>query len=447
MLAAIVGLAAALRLGGLGAESFWWDEVLTTYSAREPVTQVIKSVRNHENAPPLYFIVVNLWAKCFGMSDLSLRLPSALMGIATVALLWRVGKELFDNTIGLTDAALLAVSPIHIAYSQEARMYALLVSLLTLNLWAVVRVMRSGSMRWQVAYVATAAMALLTHTFAAFTLLTVNLFWLGRFMRRGQTGVTWRRWLTLNAAVLVLFGPWAPATLEVARMGLPWLAKSTTWREAVTGYSGIVLAWPMIGLSALAITRAWRMRDDRVLLLILLATVPVFGPIAYGQFTTRYGIAALIGWTMLAAYGASAVGRWMCIVLVAVAAANWAMTSTLGHPRYVNYTPKADVRGAIRFISGRANPQNGVVAGSRGIWHVAEHYTQGTAFRVVDGMDALPSTASDHVWLIEPAGPYRVIPGYDERSRLPLEGVIVRELWRREEPATTPSVPSTYPRN
>jgi hypothetical protein len=510
MLLAIVGLAAVLRLGGLGAESFWWDEVLTTYSAREPLTQVIQSVRNHENAPPFYFIVLNLWAKCFGMSDLSLRLPSALMGIATVALLCGVGTALFDgedaggkgadaegistdpggipkdtrgfrtNTggirgfaarearrlipgaggsprstrrsrVGLTCAALLALSPIHIAYSQEARMYALLVLLLTLNLWAAVRVMRTGSTRGQAAYVITAALALLTHTFAAFTLLAVNLFWLVRFVRRGQTGVTWRRWILLNAAVIVLFGPWVPATLEVARMGLPWLSKSTTFRDAMVGYAGgVVPAIALAGLAGIAIVRAWRWRDDRVMLLALLALVPLIGPIAYGTFTTRYGIAALIGLTMLVACGAAEMGRWACVTVVLLAAVTWGMTSTLGHARFLNFTPKADVRGAMALVKQRASERDVVVAGTRGIWHVMERYAPGSGVRIFMDANAFAGERAERVWVIAPngiTGPDLPMTGYEVKGRTALEGVDVLELRRDAEPATTQSVPSTYPRN
>src|SRR5439155_19528002 len=88
-------VASILRLGGIGAESLWHDEVLTAYSAQVPLTQVIASVRSHETAPPGYLILINVWSKIAGLSDVALRLPSALIGIATVILLWRFGAELF----------------------------------------------------------------------------------------------------------------------------------------------------------------------------------------------------------------------------------------------------------------------------------------------------------------------------------------------------------------
>src|SRR5687767_5524719 len=102
ILLALLLLGTALRLHGLAAQNFWHDEVLTVVSAQAPVAKVVDSVRQTENCPPAYFIVINLWSKAFGISDASLRLPSALFGIITIATLYRLGKELFDETVALT---------------------------------------------------------------------------------------------------------------------------------------------------------------------------------------------------------------------------------------------------------------------------------------------------------------------------------------------------------
>ena len=445
LLVAVVVVGAVLRLGGLGAESLWWDEVLTTYSAREPLSRVIGAVRGHENAPPLYFIVANVWAKAFGMSDVAMRMPSALLGVASIVVIYRLAAEMFDRPIGLTAAALLAVSPIHIAYSQEARQYSLMVFLLIVCTWAFVRMMRNGSGASQIAYVVTAAAALLTHTFAAFTLVGLNAFWLVRLARRRETGVTLRRWIMLNAAVVLLFGPWLPATMEVARMGLPWLTKSTPFHEALAGYMGLIAGLPMIGLGGFAIGMGLRRRDDRVLLLVLLALLPVLGPIAHGAFTTRYGIASLTGLLILVAYGAASIGRWACIAIVVIAAANWVIKSSLGHARYPNYTQKIDVKSAARHVFKHPQPGEVVVAGSRGIWHVLEHYTRGGKVALFEDIS---KTDAERLWFVAPAEAAAPPPGYEVVASRVFDGVVVMNLHRvPTEPATTRGVPSTYPAN
>src|SRR4029434_4285971 len=109
----------------------------------------------------------------------------------------------------------------------------------------------------------------------------------------------------------------------------------------MASYAGGYVALGVVGiLTICAAYRAWKDRDDRVVLLLLLTLTPVIGGLAYGMCITRYGIAAVIGIVLLSARGASSINRTACIIVVALAAANWAITSSLGHPRYPDYTPK-----------------------------------------------------------------------------------------------------------
>src|SRR4051812_13536506 len=69
LLLSILVVGAVPRLVGIGAQSLWYDEWLTSKSAQVPFTRVIASVRDNENCPPLYFVVVNAWSKAFGTSE------------------------------------------------------------------------------------------------------------------------------------------------------------------------------------------------------------------------------------------------------------------------------------------------------------------------------------------------------------------------------------------
>lgn len=460
-----------LRLGGIGTESLWYDETLTAATVQAPVGHVISEVRSRENAPPFYFVVINLWTKVFGLSDTSLRLPSALFGIATIALLYFFGTELFGDgfplirgsgaspehsrqeplrgnawarrpshvnatTIALTAAALLALSPIHIAYSQEARSYTLVVLLVLVCTWSFTQILKSGSGRSQRAYVLTAALSLYTHTFAAFTLLALNLFYLYLLLRKLPTGVSPRRWIVLQLAILLLFGPWLPATIEVARMGLPWMLKPTPLVEAMQGCAGSAIGAIVLGaLIALACYRGLRERDHRIALLLLLTTIPVVAPIVYGTFTTRYGLPALIGLTLLSAYGAAALGRWACIALVLLACGGWLATSTLGHARYPGYTHKIDVRPAAEYVLSHARQGDAAdVQISRPIYHAFLHYTRNRPFPLVENLE---TTQQDRIWLAVPTrNAAAASPGfkrYEVLSEHAWDGVVLFELRRKPD--------------
>src|SRR5437764_1020969 len=93
----IILVAALFRLVRITGESLWADEILTVRSATAPFTHVIEVVRQIENAPPLYFVLMNRWVAVFGYSDFSLRFPSALAGIAAIVVIARLGGRLFNE--------------------------------------------------------------------------------------------------------------------------------------------------------------------------------------------------------------------------------------------------------------------------------------------------------------------------------------------------------------
>src|SRR5438477_11958731 len=97
VLALVVTVGAICRLTRLTHESIWNDEALTIQSATVPFTQVLQAVRTYENLPPLYFVLLNRWVALFGSSDFSLRLPSALCGVAAIVSVFFLAKELFAS--------------------------------------------------------------------------------------------------------------------------------------------------------------------------------------------------------------------------------------------------------------------------------------------------------------------------------------------------------------
>ena len=89
---------------------------------------MLSTIARTESTPPLYYALAWLWAKLFGHGEAGLRSLSAVVGTLTVPVAWRAGGELFGAArAGLVAAALVAVNPYFVWYSQEARSYSLLV--------------------------------------------------------------------------------------------------------------------------------------------------------------------------------------------------------------------------------------------------------------------------------------------------------------------------------
>jgi len=166
LLAAIVILAAALRFYSLSNKGLWCDEVNMIMSS-------LGEAAPGENPghPFLYFLVlrISMW---FGRSEFIVRLPAAIAGIAAIPLIYQTGKMLLSKEVGLVSAFLLAVSPHHIHYSQEAHSYALFTFLSLLSLLCLWRAAGSEHTRHWIAFGLSIGCTLMCHFFGFFVLLS-----------------------------------------------------------------------------------------------------------------------------------------------------------------------------------------------------------------------------------------------------------------------------------
>jgi mannosyltransferase len=170
-LAAILLVAAALRLPTLGSQSLWYDEAFTpVHVLHASLGATLHSVSQTENSPPLWYVLEWGFTRVLGTGAVALRLLSALAGLATVPLAWGVGRELAGRRAAAATALLVAVNPLFVWYSQEARVYGLFVFTATLALWCFLRALRDPTPRRLAAFAASGALALLTHYFAVFLL-------------------------------------------------------------------------------------------------------------------------------------------------------------------------------------------------------------------------------------------------------------------------------------
>ena len=139
LLAAIVAVAIFLRFDNLGGPSYWLDEILgqivMARSAELPFWRWLGGV--HPQHGPLYYLT-QLLGRAAGEGEWAGRLCAALFGTATVPLLWITARRATGDTVTAAACALLlAVSPLHVYYSREARPYALLILLTTALLLAI----------------------------------------------------------------------------------------------------------------------------------------------------------------------------------------------------------------------------------------------------------------------------------------------------------------------
>ncbi len=193
--------------------------------------------------PPFYFLALHPWIKAFGTSLFSLRLPSALLGTASVLLLWMLARRECGRGTALLAAALLALSGFHAFWSQMARMYALATFLILLSTWLLIRVVEDGGRRWRVAYTLTTVAALWTHVYCWPMLLGQIIWSTARAIARRERALALPAQLT---ALIVSFPvialavhqspktEWAEPMLEFFEFGYLFNSGSFRFGEAPT---------------------------------------------------------------------------------------------------------------------------------------------------------------------------------------------------------------------
>jgi 4-amino-4-deoxy-L-arabinose transferase-like glycosyltransferase len=220
LLLSLVFLAFALYTFRLDYQSLWYDEGFSVYLARMSLGE-ITSRTAHDIHPPFYYYLLHSWVLPFGSTEFSLRFLSAIFGVLTISLMWALGKRLLGENGGLLSAALVAVSPLFLWYSQEARMYTLVTFLCLLSTYLLLRIVGGSGRRalmWA-AYVLTNIVAVYTHFYAFFVLAFQFLFFFCWWVlwSRGQIRQRWPAMVSLlvcQATVVGAYLPWSGFVLQ-----------------------------------------------------------------------------------------------------------------------------------------------------------------------------------------------------------------------------------------
>lgn len=216
----ITAMAAAVRFATLGVQGLDHDESVTAVGVLHPsLGGTISAVAQLERTPPLYYVFEWLWTQAlgFGTDPTSLRFLSAVFGTLTVPVAFLAARELSSSRrAGVFAAALVALNPFLVFYSQEARAYALLVLLVALGLYVFARALARPTRGRLALWAFVSILAIWTHYFAVFTVVpeAAWLFWAIRPRRRPFAAV---------AAVGVLGGALLP--LAVSQQG----SNATEW--------------------------------------------------------------------------------------------------------------------------------------------------------------------------------------------------------------------------
>jgi len=229
----LLAIALLLRLPFL-TQSLWLDEAIEAL-ALKGYYGPLSTYSLSDFQPPLYHYLLKVWTNLAGYSELALRTPSLVAGVALVAVTYKLGERLHSQQVGLIAGLLVTTNPLLIYYSQEGRTYMLTTLFVTLSFYHLVRLLKNKNTPVQSAiYYVLSTIAILWTSYLACFVVLLQLGYL-LYLRRFDLAR-----LTLLALISLL--PWVlPFTRSLA-LGLGDATASPEWGKVVGGISGKALA-------------------------------------------------------------------------------------------------------------------------------------------------------------------------------------------------------------
>lgn len=222
-----VAIAAGAVLRFVANSPMWLDEALTANIAELDPSRLLDALRA-DGHPPLYYLMLHGWMQVVGTSDLAVRALSGVLSLASLPLVWLIGRRIGGVPLAWIATGALAMSPFALRYATENRMYSL-VGLLVLAGWLLVDDLWRRTSAWRVVALALVSGALLlTHYWSLFLLGALGLVVVARWLRTSGAERSTAGWIVVGVVAGGLaFAPWLPSFLEqLSSTGTPWATAS-----------------------------------------------------------------------------------------------------------------------------------------------------------------------------------------------------------------------------
>lgn len=358
-----------LRLAFLGADSLWLDEAYSVSHVLQHGAGEVWHTSVDPNHPSLYFVVLWFALHVGGVSEAMARLPSAIASVCSLALAYLLSRRLGMSTRAAVVATLLmAYAPLDVWYAQEARMYAMVT--LTALIFAVALTIDS----WPGA--ALAAVALTIGLYVDFTMVALSAvitsLWFVHWWYAGRSAGS-LAWVVFASIVgwTAFLPEWSHLGEVLRRIDtVPLLVNLHRWFgvRITPGPPAVAIVALMAVAAAIAAAavrsglRNQRFRSTWAWLLwagFVAATVAFMVPRGYSakQFlSTGWPFVALVaGWTLTdgapPTNRSPALGDWRLPIAIGVSVIAAIVTVA---------TPRADWRGAVRYLNERTARTGGV---------------------------------------------------------------------------------------
>lgn len=236
----------------LGYQALGPSEAYSALAAAQPTAGAVahNAMEFDPGKPVLYHLLLHWYCRWFGTSETALRAFSLTFGMATVALVFAYGRELFGPQVGLAAAAIWAFNPLALLIARWARMYSMFVAFTLAHLLAMAKLRRSATTMRTVAAGVLGAAMLYSHLAAVF-IIGADLIVVVREFRRDRRSISWPA-VTIALLLSVPFMPAAAAQSKALLFGhwLDWIGVhhgSIATCVLAAGLAATVLLWLSLG--------------------------------------------------------------------------------------------------------------------------------------------------------------------------------------------------------
>ena len=412
--------AAAIVLRGIGLDSgLWYDEIITLVeSARLPFYDIVTRFPGN-NQHTLFSVLGHFSIQVFGEHAWSLRLPAALLGAASVPVLYGLALRLTSRREAILASVLLACSYHAVWFSQNARGYSALAFLTLLSTWLLLRSLEHRTMGAATAYAVAAALGVYAHLTFVFVVISHAICASASLLSvRSSAATTRQQWRTVAIAfalsgifTLVLY---APVLLDVKQF---FVDRPSPMAVATPRWAALELLRGLrIGLGAgigarvaatLLVAGLWSyVRQSWLVagLFVLPGVVTVAGAVALQRPIFPRFLFFLIGFGLLIIVrGASEVGGWLAgkrgparAAGLIAAIAILSLYSLIPNYRY----PKQDFEGAMQLVE--TSRRDGDVIATAGLTSIVYRDYYGRAFEEISTLEAFTAlrARAERVWVL-----------------------------------------------
>ncbi|MBD2059722.1 glycosyltransferase family 39 protein [Oculatella sp. FACHB-28] len=175
-------------------------------SSEKDLGDTLTALAGNAEHPPLYYLMARLWASWFGSSVAAMRSLTAVIGVLALPCAYWLCLELFGSAqVGLIAMAVIAISPFHVLYSQEAREYSLWTVTILLSSAALLKAIRLGkAVNWGL-YAITIALGLYAHLLAVLVSVSHGIYVL---LSKNLRDKAFKPYLLASGAGILSFTPW-----------------------------------------------------------------------------------------------------------------------------------------------------------------------------------------------------------------------------------------------